>query len=76
MSNTIKIRVKGGYIVASISGDIDYPGIDVEYVADDDKGEMASRPKVLIEYPKDGCLRALVWNDPHNEDYADEINLM
>lgn len=76
MNNTIQIRVKGGYIVATVYDDPEYPGIDVEYIADNDKGETASRPRVLVEYPKDDCLRALVWNDPDSEDYTNEINLM
>jgi hypothetical protein len=76
MSNTIQTRVKGGYIVASVSSDPNYPGIDVEYVADDDSGEEASRPRVLVEYPANDCLRALIWNDPGNEDYTEEIYLL
>jgi hypothetical protein len=76
MNNTIQIRVKGGYIVASVSSDPNYPGIDVEYVADDDNGERVSRPRVLVEYPVNDCLRALIWNEPDNEDYTEEIDLL
>lgn len=70
---TIKVKVPGGVLVASISSDMDYPGIDVEFVADNDKGEDLSRPRVLFEKPKDGELRVLVWNDKNNEDYTNEI---
>ena len=73
MRNVIKARVKGGYIVASVYSDPDYPGIDIEYVADNDNGQMQSRPRVLFEYPNDGYLRALIWKDPGSEDYTDEI---
>ncbi len=68
-------RVEGGYLAATICPDPDYPGIDVEYVADNDTGEDLSRPRVLIEYPIDGNLRALIWNNPKDEDYAEEIIL-
>ena len=73
MRDVIEVRVKGGYIVASVSSDPDYPGIDIEYVADSDNGLDMSRPRVLFEYPNDGCLRALIWNDHNSEDYTDEI---
>lgn len=73
MRNVIEVRVKGGYIVASVFSDPNYPGIDVEYVADNDNGQMQSRPRVLFECPNGGCLRALIWKDPNSEDYTDEI---
>lgn len=69
----ISVKVPGGSIVASIAGDNDYPGIDVEFVADNDTGEDLSRPRVLFEKPKDGELRVLVWDDKNNEDYTKEI---
>ena len=68
-------RVKGGYLAATICPDPDYPGIDVEYVADKENDKDLSRPRVLIEYPIDGNLRALVWNNPKDEDYTEEIIL-
>jgi len=70
---TIQVRVEGGYIVATVSYDENYPGIDIEFVADNDKGEQASRPRVLFEKPIDGELRALIWEDPDDEDYTKEI---
>lgn len=69
----IKVRVKGGYIRANASSDPDYPGIDVEFVSDNDVGETLSRPRVLIEKPVDDNLRALIWDDADNEDYTKEI---
>ena len=71
--STIRVKVQGGVLVAAVTGDSDYPGIDVEFVADNDKGEDLSRPRVLFEKPKDGELRVLVWNDKDNEDYTEEI---
>ena len=70
---SLKVKVKGGYLYATISGDINYPGICVEFVADDDKGESLSRPTVLVEKPVDDDLRVLVWSDEDDEDYTTEI---
>lgn len=69
----IKVSVKGGYIRANASEDPDYPGIDVEFVSDNDVGETLSRPRVLFEKPVDDNLRALIWDDADNEDYTKEI---
>lgn len=69
----IKVRVNGGYIRANASSDPDYPGIDVEFVSDNDVGETLSRPRVLFEKPVDDNLRALIWDDADNEDYTKEI---
>lgn len=69
----ISVKVPGGSIIASIIDDADYPGIDVEFVSDNDMGEDLSRPRVLFEKPKDGELRVLIWNDKDNEDYTKEI---
>ena len=74
--NTLVVNVKGGYLIATISADPYYPGIDIEYVAENDNGENLSRPRVLVEWPLDGNLRALIWNDPDNEDYTREIELI
>ena len=70
---SLKVKVDGGYLYATISGDIDYPGICVEFVTDDDIGESASRPTVLIEKPVGEELRALIWDDKDDEDYTTEI---
>lgn len=69
----LTVKVKGGYLYATISGDIDYPGICVEFVADDDSGEALSRPTILMEKPVGEELRALVWEDKNDEDYTAEI---
>ena len=70
---SLKVKVDGGYLYATIGGDVNYPGICVEFVADDDVGESASRPTVLIEKPVDDDLRVLVWSDEDDEDYTTEI---
>ena len=71
--SAIIVRVQGGYFMASKSQDPDYPGIDIEFVADDDRGQNLSRPRVLFEKPIDGDLRVLIWNNPNNEDYEEEV---
>lgn len=70
---SIDVKVKGGELIATKSCDPEYPGVDIEFVADNDKGDSLSRPRVLFELPKDGKLRVLVWADKNNEDYTHEI---
>jgi hypothetical protein len=70
---SLKVKVDGGYLCATISGDTDYPGIWVEFIADDEKDESVSRPTVLVEKPVDDDLRVLVWSDEDDEDYTTEI---
>ena len=69
----LRVKVEGGYLYATISGDVDYPGICVEFVAEDDVGEELSRPTVLMEKPIGGDLRALIWDNKDDEDYTTEI---
>ena len=71
--DSLMVKVEGGYLYATISGDIDYPGICVEFIADGDIGESLSRPTILMEKPVGEDLRALVWDDKDEEDYTTEI---
>lgn len=71
--DSLTVKVEGGYLYATISGDINYPGICVEFVADGDTGEYLSRPTILMEKPVGEDLRALVWDDKDDEDYTTEI---
>lgn len=80
MKDKITVKIKGGYLVATASCDPEYPGIDVEYVADNEDEKNLSRPRVLVEHPEPEDnesfpLRVLIWNDPKSEDYSDEIIL-
>ena len=72
----IKVKVKGGYLVASANYDRAYPGIDVEYVPDFDEETHVSSPRVLFEYPEHGELRALIWADKDQEDYTHKLGFM
>lgn len=75
--NKIAIRLQNGWLVATASQDLDYPGIDIEYVADLDNGQNLSRPRVLVECPKEtNELRALIWDNPNSEDYTEDITLL
>lgn len=70
----LKIRVDGGFLVATVSPpDPEYPGIDVEFVADSDAEDNVSLPRVLVEKPLFGTLRVLVWRDPQSEDFTYKI---
>lgn len=71
--NSLKIKVDGGYLCATISGDTNYPGICVEFIADNENDNIMSRPTVLVEKPDDDDLRVLVWADEDSEDYTTEI---
>ena len=73
MNHDIKIKTRDGYLHAIGFQNNEYPGIDVEFVANHDNGESLSRPRILFEYPKDGELRVLIWEDKNDEDYTREI---
>lgn len=73
MCDSLIVKVEGGYFRADPSSDPDYPGIDVEFIADDESNNILSRPRVLFEKPSGGCLRALVWSNQNSEDYEEEI---
>lgn len=73
MNDVITVRVDGGIIIARQSMDLEYPGIDVEFVSDNENPNNLSRPRVLFESPKEQGLRALIWDDVNNEDYTNEI---
>lgn len=73
LKDALKVKIKDGYLIATRSPDPDYPGIDIEYVTNDESQEL-SQPRVLIECPKEtNILRCLIWDDPNNEDYSEEI---
>lgn len=70
------LKIKDGYLDIAVSQDPDYPGLDVEYISDKEK-ELQTRPRVLIECPKDpNTLRCLVWGDPKSEDYSESVDFI
>ena len=69
----LKVRVEGGYLHATESGDVNYPGICVEFVADNEREDALIRPTVLVEKLDGDDLRVLIWGDADEEDYTTEI---
>lgn len=69
---SLKVKTEGGYLIATAVPDLDFPGIDIEFVADDEPIEH-TRPRVLFEKSNIGPLRVLIWADKHNEDYTNEV---
>lgn len=71
---SLDIPVPGGKLNAT-NGDIDYPGIDIEYILENDDSNILTRPRVLMEKPADSNqLVAMIWSDPDNEDYSQKIS--
>ncbi len=71
-----KLPIKNGYLDIRVSDDPNYPGLDIEYIDNDeqDSYDVLTRPRVLIECPNDTSeLRALIWDNPDSEDYNTEI---
>ncbi len=70
------LPIKEGYLDLIVSADPEYPGIDIEYVSDKKskpENGIYTRPRMLIEN-NENVLRAVVWGDPHREDYTAAIN--
>lgn len=67
------VNVKGGSIVATISEDPQYPGIDVEFIPDHDDGSIVSNPRILMEKPQNEELRAVIWGNQNSEDFSNKI---
>ena len=61
-----------GYFDVRNSSELDcsYPGVDIEFIANEDVGQNCSRPRIVFEL-HDGKLHAHIWNDPEQEDYTD-----
>lgn len=70
---TYRVPVRNGHLALSVSSDPENPGVDVEYISDNDKPEdtVKTRPRVLIEHTGDtNQLRAVAWANPLSEDYS------
>lgn len=75
VGDILKKRIGSGVLYASVIDDDGYPGIDIEYIPDKEDEQAVSRPRVLVEWPEKEQLRALIWNNPSEEDYTQEIVL-
>ena len=65
--------VPDGKLHTDISVDCNYPGVDIEYIPDNEAEypDETTRPRVLIEKPVDTKqLTAMLWADPTSEDYS------
>ena len=76
----IKVRVNGGYLVASPSDDPDYPGIWIEFIKDEVSEDAETNKQILVEQPqyagyKAGEIRVLIWEDEKDCDFTKEIKL-
>ena len=74
---TYTLPLKNGYLDIRASMDPEYPGLDVEYIKNNENpNDLKTRPRVVIEWPKNSThtnndnLRCLVWADKNNEDYS------
>lgn len=73
--NRLEVTLPNGTLVADKVSDPNYPGIDIEFIPDDEPEiPLSTRPRILVERPiEDEQLRALIWSDPAKEDYTEEI---
>lgn len=73
----MEVNVPGGVLRATKSLDLEYPGVDIEFIAaaeDRSCGKFQSRPRVLMEYKiEDDELRVAIWADEKSEDYSGDI---
>ena len=78
---TYSLRLGTGCLRISAAADPDYPGLDVEFIPDDDNlKDNQTHARVLIEQTANVSeksaydpVRILVWNDENEEDYTREI---
>ena len=72
---SLNTLIVNGRFETDISCDIDYPGIDTQFIPDESMSDdVLSFPRVLIEKPVDGHLQAMVWNDADREDYTQKFS--
>ena len=74
IAESIKIETEKGYFdVMEESLDPSYRGIDVEFVPKNESETAVTNPRIVFEVTPEGKLRLLIWKDPNNEDYTQEI---
>lgn len=74
------IPIHNGVLTINVSQDANYPGIDIEFIANNNVSseKLCTKPRIVIEAPinEDGTqnnLRTLIWANPKSEDYSDSI---
>lgn len=70
------IPLTNGYLRIDVSQDPDYPGIDIEFISNEDQNLTKTNPRVIVEekVEDNNELRVLVWADKNKEDYTDQIS--
>lgn len=69
-----EFKLPNGVLRITETTNPDYPGVDIEFITpENNNGNVASRPRVIIEQPVGENLRVLVFNDSKSEEYTDEI---
>ena len=66
-----RVSTDYGYFDVRNSSELDcsYPGVDIEFIANEDVGQNCSRPRIVFELHEER-LHAHVWDDSDKEDYA------
>lgn len=72
--SSLKVKTRSGVINAIPMQDSDYPGIDIEYIANEDSGEKMSNPRIFMAQSEGDPIRAVVWNDSTKEGYTQIVN--
>lgn len=69
------IHLKDNNLLINRSFDPAYPGLDIEIVPNKETTSV-SNPRILIEQNTEtSIIRALIWDNPDEEDYTKEIQL-
>lgn len=69
-----EIRTDAGVFVISEAPDPNYPGVDIEFIADESQEDTVSNPRICFEYSaEDRTLQAYAWTDMSNEDFTHKI---
>lgn len=75
--NDYRLPIRDGFLDISISAEPNYPGIDIEYVSENEDENSWTRPRVVVENDNlENELRCLVWADRTSEDFTDYVCLI
>ena len=69
----INLKVEDGLLRIVVDDDPEYPGVDIGFIPNVDDEKNTTYPRILIEKPVGGKLRAFVWVDKNSEDYSEKI---
>lgn len=69
------IPLTNGYLRIDVSQDLNYPGVNIEFISNKESNLAKTNPRVLFEenVEANNELRVLVWANQNNEDYTDKI---